>query len=257
MKKIFTFLTLGFLSAPIVFMNTACDPTTNTITVRDTIYLHIDCFDCMGAVACYPFSGNANDSSGYDRHGTVVGATLTTDRFGKPNSAYYFGDSVTASQYIQLPTYTTIMGSSEEFSISFWCKYGGADRGPNPISLFPDIGGDRLAIAVPYHPNDSPSDIYWDYGNLASGRLTTTVVADANWHHYVCIKSAAFNVMEIYRDNVKIATKAGYDNLGNKGRNFRVGGASDVGWFVGAIDDIRIFDKRLSPSEVTKLYNDN
>jgi hypothetical protein len=43
-----------------------------------------------GLVAHYPFNGNANDESGNGNHGTVHGAKLTQDRFGNPNSAYYF-----------------------------------------------------------------------------------------------------------------------------------------------------------------------
>ncbi len=36
-----------------------------------------------GLVAYYPFNGNADDESGNGNHGTVNGATPTTDRFGK------------------------------------------------------------------------------------------------------------------------------------------------------------------------------
>ncbi len=43
-----------------------------------------------GLVAWYPFSGNANDESGNEHHATLRGATLKSDRFGKPNSAYLF-----------------------------------------------------------------------------------------------------------------------------------------------------------------------
>ncbi|MCU0468850.1 MAG: metal-binding protein ZinT [Arcicella sp.] len=43
-----------------------------------------------GLVACYPFNANANDATGNGNNGTVNGATLTTDRFGKVNSAYNF-----------------------------------------------------------------------------------------------------------------------------------------------------------------------
>ena len=43
-----------------------------------------------GLVVWYPFSGNANDQSGNGNHATVYGATLTADRFGNPNSAYWF-----------------------------------------------------------------------------------------------------------------------------------------------------------------------
>ena len=50
-------------------------------------------------VAFYPFTGNAADSSGLSNNGVVNGASLTTDRFGNANSAYYFnglGDYINA-----------------------------------------------------------------------------------------------------------------------------------------------------------------
>jgi len=53
-----------------------------------------------GLVAYYPFSGNANDTSGNGYDGTVYGATLTTDRFGNSNSAYSFDGS---ENYISIP----------------------------------------------------------------------------------------------------------------------------------------------------------
>jgi hypothetical protein len=48
--------------------------------------------DC-DLLAYFPFSGNANDASGYGHDGLVVGASLTTDRSGKANSAYAFAGS--------------------------------------------------------------------------------------------------------------------------------------------------------------------
>jgi hypothetical protein len=72
-----------------------------------------------GLIASYPFNGNANDESGNGNIGTVNGATLTTDRFGKANSAYSF-DGV--SSYIQ----TLILGPTGNTSraFSFWVKTG-------------------------------------------------------------------------------------------------------------------------------------
>jgi len=43
-----------------------------------------------GLVGWWPFNGNANDESGNGNHGTVNGATLTTDRNGISNQAYSF-----------------------------------------------------------------------------------------------------------------------------------------------------------------------
>jgi len=57
-------------------------------------------------VAYYPFSGNANDAIG-TLHGTVNGATLTTDRFGNANSAYSFDGVNDAISFAALPMNNT------------------------------------------------------------------------------------------------------------------------------------------------------
>ena len=67
-------------------------------------------------VAYYPFNGNGNDNSGYGNHGTVNGATLTTDRFGNVNSAYYF-DGI--NDYIDLGSWEN--GGAMTFS--FWARW--------------------------------------------------------------------------------------------------------------------------------------
>ena len=43
-----------------------------------------------GLLAWYPFCGNANDASGNGNHAQVFGATMASDRFGTPQSAYDF-----------------------------------------------------------------------------------------------------------------------------------------------------------------------
>ena len=52
-----------------------------------------------GLVAYYPFNGNANDESGNGHHGTVIGATLSSDRDGNENGSYNFN----YNKYISLP----------------------------------------------------------------------------------------------------------------------------------------------------------
>ena len=53
-----------------------------------------------GLVANYTFSGNANDGTSNANNGIVRGATLTADRFGEENSAYYFDGS---NDFIEVP----------------------------------------------------------------------------------------------------------------------------------------------------------
>src|SRR5438552_10965983 len=70
-----------------------------------------------GLVAYYPFSGNANDASGNGLNGTINGATLIQDRFGRPNSAYSFNGSSSYISFANTPTTQT-----NNWTISSWIK---------------------------------------------------------------------------------------------------------------------------------------
>ena len=43
-----------------------------------------------GLVAYYPFNGNANDASGNENDAVPSNVVITNDRFGTPNSAYFW-----------------------------------------------------------------------------------------------------------------------------------------------------------------------
>ena len=66
----------------------------------------------------YPMDGNANDLSGNNFHGTASGVTSVANRYGVPNSAYYF-DGV--NDYIDFPLNDTL---KPEFpmTFAFWAK---------------------------------------------------------------------------------------------------------------------------------------
>ena len=68
-----------------------------------------------GLMAWYKFNGNASDSSGNGNHGTVNGATLTSDRFGNANKAYYFNG---VDNYIIVPASPSIQPKKFNFN---WC----------------------------------------------------------------------------------------------------------------------------------------
>ena len=84
----------------------------------------------FGLVGAWEFTENALDSSGNGNHGVVHGATLTTDRFGNPNSAYSF-DGV--DDYIFV---APDLGGLTEFTKTLWLAprasiYGSLFRTPN------------------------------------------------------------------------------------------------------------------------------
>ena len=52
----------------------------------------------VGLIGRWEFSGNANDLSSSANHGTVMGASLVSDRCGNTNSAYSF-NGITEGKY--------------------------------------------------------------------------------------------------------------------------------------------------------------
>jgi hypothetical protein len=70
-----------------------------------------------GLIGYWPFSGNANDTSGNNLNGTVNGAILTEDRFGNPSSAYSFDGN---DDYILVNDDDLLSFPNNEFTFSFW-----------------------------------------------------------------------------------------------------------------------------------------
>lgn len=230
-----------------------------TATEVDKVYKGFSCntatFTTCGLnipnlVACYPFSGNANDMSGNSHNGTVNGATLTTDRFGNSNNAYLFDGT---SSYIEVPNFNTIDDNSSELTICFWEKANGY-KAQIPFVLYPDDPNDRLAIHVQYYNSGTPATI-WDYGNVFSnGRVAFQPNPyRTTWNHYAFVVSKSNNFMKIYQNDTLIASANYSSTIVNKNRSIRFGGWSNF-VFNGILDDISIFNRAITATEVDKVY---
>jgi len=206
-----------------------------------------------GLIACYPFSGNALDQSGNNHNGTVYGSTLVNDRFGNSNSAYLYNG---VSNYIDLGVMSPFT-LSNEMSLSVWIQ-------PNQVKLQtilmlqPDDFTDRFN-AMAYYSHLGVSSTVWDFGNCtAGGRLmqTGTIFSPA-WQHYVYTVNPTTG-MKVYKNGLLVNVQSTSSPLVNRLRNLWIGGGIDVAgalfYFDGVIDDMRIYDRELTPAEVQALY---
>ncbi len=215
--------------------------------------LHIP--DCL--LACYPFNGDANDASGNKHHGVVYGATLTKDRFGNPNSAYYFdGDE----DKIEVAGHPDLRLNNTDFTISIWMKED-AYNPDNSGTLVNKRGIGRkngwflssLGLDDNYQGNvlynvsggGDPFVMTW------SGEITLK-----EWHHIMAVYTLEQQELSIYIDGKLIKSQKGIPspNLSTTAQMvFGYDHSTGVYDFKGTIDDIAIYNCAFSPQQVESL----
>ncbi len=214
-----------------------------------------------GLVGWWPFTGNAIDSSGNGNHGTVNGATLTTDRFGNSNMAYSF-DGV--NDWIEVLHKASL--NLPNGSINIWFKtnsnnrmtllnksvFNGASNENYTLFLgylFP-AGPTGIGYFSKYNSNCMPS-------NGWNGPVNSLNYSDQLYHMLTCITSSA--EIKIYVDGIlkasSIAPSTIADTCSNSNLRFGRNHAADLSYFSGDIDDIGIWNRALTECEILDLYN--
>jgi len=211
-----------------------------------------------GLVAYYPFNGNANDESGNGNHGTVNGATLTTDRFGNFSNAYSFNGT---SNWIESNVKNLPTGNNYR-SISFWAKQTAIPIANIPSSIF-HYGN------ISY--NQRFSCLYWTtvptvigqandacYGCTGhGGSINGTIVRDMfnSWNNV----SITFNGVRVKCFVNGVLYFSADKSYNTQFTNFVIGRGNathNTGeYFLGVIDDIRIYNRALTQEEIAYLAN--
>jgi hypothetical protein len=209
----------------------------------------------------HPFNGNANDESENGNDGTVVGATLTTDRFGNANSAYSF-DGKDDYIYRNYSATSGLHPTDDPFTISVWFRTEAFSPSEQEIVTTHYAGiGDGYNIVIDSF-NDSRIRFFLSIDNHDVPIYSTNSVNDGSWHHVVCMWKD--DVMYLYVDSELHDLRQAVGNVAyiNEAR-FKIGhcdnadwGPDDIYYFNGSIDDLRIYDRSLSEEEIQELYHE-
>ncbi len=221
-------------------------------------------------VAFYPFTANANDVSGNKLNGTVRGATLTSDRTGATNSAYNFDDG----QFIE------VLGTESKniypMSVSLWANIKGGTTGGNLFNKYIPATWNGFTLQLeyrneagwgyyvyPYYLNGGsvPNGLIGGYG-LPETKFTARNLAADKWFHFVMTVDSKGGKLYIdgkFVDNLdwRSAAAAFSNNLtwhigGKPGRNSSASSVNN--FFKGKIDDLGVWKKALSETEINYLY---
>jgi len=214
-----------------------------------------------GMVAYFPFNGNANDESGNGINPTYIGSgvTLTPDRFGINDKAYYFDGN--EGSYIRVPadSYPTT-----DRTISLWVNVTDlpAYQGRTPFSY----GGNACnTTSFLTGINNAGNSSFWSAGhcNQSSISYTYSVSPINTWKHWVITIKGSDQKLYIDGELKTTASYAGATYVSGKsaiiGALVYTDGNSvyvdaSVGYFKGKIDDIRIYNNALTEIQVQDLY---
>ena len=216
-----------------------------------------------GLVGWWPFSGNANDASGNGNNGTVNGATLTSDRFGNVNSAYSF-DGVDDFNEIDVNSYL-----QNGLTISVWI----VTNLPNAQFTHKGIVWTRLSGPQgnpPFQPNQTtglmihPDGLLCNasdgYSNGVSLQDSGNYYNDNSWNHLVFSYDVITGLTRItINGNETVSLNSiSLSNIDLAYNTIKIGKDEIVGYgnrhWYGKIDDIGIWNRALTPTEITALY---
>ena len=202
-------------------------------------------------VGYWPFNGNANDESNGGKNGTISGAVLTTDRFGAANKAYDFNGT---NAFISVPGAFPI---ANDFTISFWTQSqntlaegtvlgdGSNDIGGNDFNL--SLNANNVNVRA-----DKSGTNLWENFNISNEKIT------GRWSHVVWKMTPTSS--SIYIDGKLIETKnIRGSNVGFHDARSYFGvrgvwtGYLDK-YFKGKLDDIAMYNRSLTDSEIQQLY---
>ena len=213
--------------------------------------------------------GNAKDATPNSNHGTVTEAILTTDRKGQSNKAYDFDGT---NDFVQVADNNIFsFGNStvdSPFSVSAWFKADSVSGTAGRIVSKRDGGISQSEWFVDIN-NTYPRFVLWDKSTGGyRGRESQTALATATWTHLVAVyggdETNPAADIDIYINGVATDdadvtnSPTGYTAMENSTARLVIGAEDNSGAsaipFNGSIDDARIYNRALSPTEVMALY---
>lgn len=213
-----------------------------------------------GLAGWWSFSGNANDASTNANNGTVILATLTTDRFGNANSAYSFDGS---RSYIQC---TSNITNVDNITISGWAK-NNQPWGGQFVQIGQDDAFSSNGIGV--GKGGISSIGVYSFSKLYKGNnLLTLITGDFcydstyllnlnSWFHFVITYTN--KTISYYVNGILVSSIPTYlqRTIPPNSKIF-FGSSGPLEYthcYDGNLDDIGIWNRALTQDEISSLYS--
>ncbi|MCG3127192.1 MAG: hypothetical protein CHACPFDD_02050 [Phycisphaerae bacterium] len=158
-----------------------------------------------------------------------------------------------ADDYVEVPGWG-LVAPTTEITIEFW-QFSDEQAQRSTFGMSTDQATNRCQAHVPW----STGAVFWDFGNInTGGRLTYSPPEQVagRWQHFALVASQSGNKMEIYRNGVLEAQKAGMSPYNiNAGHNLRIGALASSRFFNGRIDEFRVWNVARSAADIAANYD--
>ena len=198
-----------------------------------------------GLVAYYPFNHNLNDESGLGNDATAFGASLTSDRFNKSNSAFIFDGN---NDYINLNSEFDY--AQRSVNLWFYAEYIDHVERHLYISDNPNLNYGFTQIKV--KETDNIKEVLASAG--ISGNEGSSLVSENEW--YMITITVDQDKTKQYLNGKLIGEFETGTINSNNGESVALLGTSRVfdRFFKGKIDDVLIYSRALNETEINIIY---
>jgi len=182
--------------------------------------------------------------TGSTNNGTNGSSGATQNVTGKFDKCFEFGGGDNKQVNIG-----TVLSGTGDFSISLWINH--SNNNSNYASVVSNYGGGNTS-GYQFYMNGTGNTIsFHTSGSAINGG---TAMSASAWHHVVVTRTSG--VLNLYVDGSSDATAVANTHSISTSLSDAIGGKSDgSSGFNGKIDEVSIWLRGISASEVSKLYN--
>lgn len=196
--------------------------------------------DTSGSTATDVWAGNDGTITGATTGASGANQTYTT------NEAYSFDGT---DDYVTVPN--GIFSGLSEYTVAFWINFGVINDG----NFHTGVAFVEDAL-IQFRQDQDGTIRFRQQNDQANAFAVTSSATAGTWTHWMCIWDGS--QIELFKDNTSQGTAAisSMNTTQGDGNGIAVyNPSSPVAHLEGDMDDVRVFDKALSSTERSDLYN--
>lgn len=200
-----------------------------------------------GLVGYWPFDGNAKDATKNHNDGIEKGVTPAEDRYGNANGAYHFS----VSNYVEVP-HSSSLDLTQAITMSAWIKPYDANGSWVVVMQKGDKKNAQYQFAM---QPDGEKRLILNGSARIETRGVPIGVEFKKWQHVVLTYEAG-RTLNYYVNGLLVGAWPFKAALPSNNISLGIGydpfGGTE--YFIGDMDDVRLYNRALSEKEVQELY---